>query len=66
MSFFTSLAKFEPTRQTLHLYSQAIGVGPEAAPGRVGDRQPSAAGRWCLGSAPGPQPAPAGGNKQQR
>ena len=26
MSFFTSLADFEPTRQTLHLYSNAIGV----------------------------------------
>ena len=28
MSFFTSLAGFEPTRQTLHLYSQAVGVVP--------------------------------------
>lgn len=28
MSFFTSLANFEPTRQTLHVYSQAIGVVP--------------------------------------
>lgn len=26
MAFFTSLANFEPTRQTLHLYSQAAGV----------------------------------------
>lgn len=28
MSFFSSLADFEPTRQTLHLYSQAVGVIP--------------------------------------
>lgn len=28
MSFFASLADFEPTRQTLHLYSQAVGVVP--------------------------------------
>lgn len=30
MSFFPSLANFEPTRQTLHLYSNAIGVVPRA------------------------------------
>lgn len=28
MSFFSSLADFEPTRKTLHWYSQAIGVVP--------------------------------------
>ena len=28
MSFFPSLTGFEPTRQTLHLYSQAIGIIP--------------------------------------
>lgn len=28
MPFFTSLDNFEPTRQTLHLYSQALGVVP--------------------------------------
>ncbi len=28
MSFFASLADFEPTRQTLHLYSQAVGMIP--------------------------------------
>lgn len=28
MSLFTSLANFEPTRKTLHLYSQAIGAIP--------------------------------------
>ncbi|MCA9942789.1 MAG: hypothetical protein KC449_04880 [Anaerolineales bacterium] len=28
MSFFPSLANFEPTRQTLHWYSQAVGVVP--------------------------------------
>lgn len=28
MSFFTSLANFEPTRQTLHLYSHAMSVVP--------------------------------------
>ena len=30
MTFFTSLDGFEPTRQTLHLYSNAVGVIPRA------------------------------------